>query len=116
MHGSDARQHEIAATLSKLARQELRPKAQAVSDHPEGSDQARGGHGRAGVPLEVMARPAGVGSGVGVWVVGLDGLEPSTSSSSGDWGDAARPERCAAPPPSWGVLFRRRALARVLWA
>ena len=52
MHDSDARQHEIAATVSNLGRQELRPKAQAVSDHPKESDQARGGHGRAWVPLE----------------------------------------------------------------
>ena len=38
MHDSDARQHEIAATVSNLGRQELRPKAQAVSDHPKESD------------------------------------------------------------------------------
>jgi hypothetical protein len=35
MHGSDARQHEIAVTRSKLARRELKPQSKAVSDRPQ---------------------------------------------------------------------------------
>jgi hypothetical protein len=36
MHGSDARQHEIAGTLNKLARQELKPSAKASTGRPRG--------------------------------------------------------------------------------
>jgi hypothetical protein len=35
MHGSDARQHEIAVTWSRLARRELKPKSKAASDRPQ---------------------------------------------------------------------------------
>jgi hypothetical protein len=36
MHGSDARQHEIAEILSELARQELKTSAKTASDRPRG--------------------------------------------------------------------------------
>jgi hypothetical protein len=36
MHGSDARQHEIADTLSELAQQELKTSPKAASDRPRG--------------------------------------------------------------------------------
>ena len=36
MHGNDARQHEIADTLSKLVRQELRPSTKAAPGRPGG--------------------------------------------------------------------------------
>lgn len=40
MHASnDARQHEIANTLSKFAQLELQPSAKASTGGPEGSDR-----------------------------------------------------------------------------
>ena len=42
MHGADARQHEIADTLSKLARQELQPSAKTSTGRSGGKrDRAR---------------------------------------------------------------------------
>lgn len=52
MHGSDARQHEIADTLSELARQELQPSAKTSPGRPGGSDRARSGHERASASLD----------------------------------------------------------------
>ena len=57
IHGSDARQHEIADTLSQLARQELDPVLKAPPPPAlEGSDRARSGHARAGAPREDHAK------------------------------------------------------------
>ena len=50
LHGSDARQHQIADTLSKLAKDEL--KRAARPGGPPGSDRARNGHGTGNEPRE----------------------------------------------------------------
>jgi len=60
MHGADARQHEIADTLSKLARQELQPSAKASAGR-SGGKRTGTQHGRAGVPLD------GDGGGLPIW-------------------------------------------------
>jgi hypothetical protein len=52
IHGSDARQHEIADTLSQLARQELDPVLKAPHRPPWREAIGRSGHGRAGAPRE----------------------------------------------------------------
>src|SRR5215475_10682579 len=57
------------------------PKRQLAA--PEGSDRARSGHERASVPLDGDGRADRSAAGLGVWVVGLGGLEPPTSSLSG---------------------------------
>ena len=41
LHGSDARQHEIADRLSKLARAELKRSAISISGKPAGTRRAR---------------------------------------------------------------------------
>jgi len=48
MHGADARQHEIADTLSKLARQGLQPSTKRQLAAREGSDRARSRRERGG--------------------------------------------------------------------
>ena len=42
LHGSDARQHEIADSLSKLAREELKQGHQKGSGRGSGTQRARG--------------------------------------------------------------------------
>jgi len=78
IHGSDARQHEIADTLSQLARQELDPVLKAPPRPPwrEAIGHAAGTQEQARL-VRIMLRPTGLGSDVGIWVVGLGGLEPT---------------------------------------
>jgi hypothetical protein len=52
MHGADARQHEIADTLSKLARQELQPRPKASTSRSGGKRSGTQRHERASVPLD----------------------------------------------------------------
>jgi hypothetical protein len=63
IHGNDARQHEIADTLSQLARQELDPVLKAAPARPEGK--------RSGTQRVRKGRRASRGSCQGLSVLGL---------------------------------------------
>jgi hypothetical protein len=102
VHGADARQHEIADTLSKLARQELQPSAKAPTGRPRGKRSGTQRARKGSVPLDGDSRAAGLG----VWVVGLGGLEPPTSSLSAldiPRGDARSGRKSAVADPAHGV-------------
>jgi hypothetical protein len=83
MRSNDAHQHEIANTLSKLAQLELQPSAKASTGRPRGKRSGMQHERTKRALLTVIAGPTDLVAGLGVWVVGLGGLEPPTSSLSG---------------------------------
>jgi hypothetical protein len=90
LHGSDARQREIAASLGKLAGKELKGRRRSPRKAPHG--EAAGTARLAGF-VRNGAGSRAIGSDPGIRWVGLRGLEPLTSSLfSSDQGADRQPK------------------------